>query len=147
MPLQASVKKAKDFLPFLQRNRRMPAVVEYVLSGHRSTVRCLRVLEGRPIAISGARDGTLRVWNVDTGEHIHTLAGHQHSVRCLDVAGNLVASASYDCSCRVWNVDTGKCIHVLRGHYHQIYAVAFDGVRIATGSLDSTVRVWSAETG
>ncbi|KAA8540590.1 hypothetical protein F0562_024491 [Nyssa sinensis] len=31
----ASVKKAKDFLPFLQRNRRMPAIVEYVLSGHR----------------------------------------------------------------------------------------------------------------
>ncbi|XP_059645186.1 ribonuclease TUDOR 1-like [Cornus florida] len=31
----ASAKKAKDFLPFLQRNRRMPAVVEYVLSGHR----------------------------------------------------------------------------------------------------------------
>ncbi|KAK9278594.1 hypothetical protein L1049_028166 [Liquidambar formosana] len=33
--LTASAKKAKDFLPFLQRNRRMPAVVEYVLSGHR----------------------------------------------------------------------------------------------------------------
>lgn len=33
--LSASAKKAKDFLPFLQRNRRMPAVVEYVLSGHR----------------------------------------------------------------------------------------------------------------
>ncbi|KAI3761468.1 hypothetical protein L1987_51885 [Smallanthus sonchifolius] len=33
--LTTSAKKAKDFLPFLQRNRRMPAVVEYVLSGHR----------------------------------------------------------------------------------------------------------------
>ncbi|OIT07317.1 PREDICTED: ribonuclease TUDOR 1-like [Nicotiana attenuata] len=33
--LTASAKKSKDFLPFLQRNRRMPAVVEYVLSGHR----------------------------------------------------------------------------------------------------------------
>lgn len=33
--LQGSAKKAKDFLPFLQRNRRMTAVVEYVLSGHR----------------------------------------------------------------------------------------------------------------
>lgn len=32
---QASAKKAKDFLPFLQRSRRLPAVVEYVLSGHR----------------------------------------------------------------------------------------------------------------
>ncbi|KAF6168723.1 hypothetical protein GIB67_013105 [Kingdonia uniflora] len=33
--LTASAKKAKDFLPFLQRSRRIPAVVEYVLSGHR----------------------------------------------------------------------------------------------------------------
>lgn len=33
--LQASVKKARDFLPFLQRSRRIPAIVEYVLSGHR----------------------------------------------------------------------------------------------------------------
>ncbi|KAL5564736.1 hypothetical protein UlMin_027900 [Ulmus minor] len=33
--LTASAKKAKDFLPFLQRGRKIPAVVEYVLSGHR----------------------------------------------------------------------------------------------------------------
>ncbi|XP_071722497.1 ribonuclease TUDOR 1-like [Rutidosis leptorrhynchoides] len=31
----APAKKAKDFFPFLQRLRRVPAVVEYVLSGHR----------------------------------------------------------------------------------------------------------------
>ncbi|CAA7035138.1 unnamed protein product [Microthlaspi erraticum] len=30
-----SAKKAKDFLPSLHRSRRIPAVVEYVLSGHR----------------------------------------------------------------------------------------------------------------
>ncbi|PRQ26700.1 putative micrococcal nuclease [Rosa chinensis] len=28
-------KKASEFLPFLQRNRKIPAIVEYVLSGHR----------------------------------------------------------------------------------------------------------------
>ncbi|KAL6570165.1 Translin-1 [Orobanche minor] len=33
--LTAPAKKAKDFLPFLQRSRRMSAVVEYVFSGHR----------------------------------------------------------------------------------------------------------------
>lgn len=32
---QASIKKSRDFLPFLQRTRRHTAVVEYVLSGHR----------------------------------------------------------------------------------------------------------------
>ncbi|KAI4343532.1 hypothetical protein L6164_010870 [Bauhinia variegata] len=31
----ASAKKARDFLPFLHRNRKIPAIVEYVLSGHR----------------------------------------------------------------------------------------------------------------
>ncbi|KAH9625611.1 hypothetical protein KSS87_016087 [Heliosperma pusillum] len=31
----ASAKKTKDFLPFLQRSRRLSAVVDYVLSGHR----------------------------------------------------------------------------------------------------------------
>ncbi|XWS51529.1 hypothetical protein CRYUN_Cryun12cG0183800 [Craigia yunnanensis] len=31
----ASAKRARDFLPFLHRSRRVPAVVEYVLSGHR----------------------------------------------------------------------------------------------------------------
>lgn len=120
---------------------------KFVLTGHRSTVRCLRVFEGRPIAISGSRDGTMRVWNVETGQLQHLLPGHQHSVRCLDLAGNLVASASYDCTARIWNVDTGKCLHVLRGHYHQLYAIAFDGVHVATGSLDTTVRIWDAKTG
>ncbi|SNX87509.1 related to F-box/WD40 repeat protein 7 [Melanopsichium pennsylvanicum] len=120
---------------------------KHILHGHTSTVRCLKVLDGKPIAVSGSRDSTLSVWNVETGEHLHLLAGHQHSVRCIEVAGNKVASGSYDGTCRVWDLDTGACIHILRGHIHYIYAVAFDGKRVATGSLDSTVRVWSAETG
>lgn len=120
---------------------------KHVLRGHTSTVRCLKVLDGKPIAVSGSRDSTLRVWNVETGEQVHLLAGHQHSVRCIEVAGNKVASGSYDGTCRVWDLDTGRCLHTLRGHIHYIYAVAFDGKRVATGSLDSTVRVWSAETG
>ncbi len=47
---------------------------KHVLHGHTSTVRCLKVLDGKPIAVSGSRDSTLRVWNVETGEHLHLLA-------------------------------------------------------------------------
>lgn len=121
--------------------------LKFKLRGHHSTVRCLRVLEGRPIAISGGRDATVRVWDIETGKEIRVLAGHQNSVRCMEVAGNRVATGSYDCTCRIWDVNTGECLHVLRGHYNQIYCIGFDGNKVATGSLDSTVRVWSAETG
>ena len=120
---------------------------KHVLRGHTATVRCLKVFDGRPIAVSGSRDSTVRVWNIETGTLIHLLQGHERSVRCVEVAGNKIASASYDATCRVWDVDTGECLHVLTGHCHQIYTVAFDGEKVATGSLDSTVRVWNAHTG
>lgn len=140
------------------------SICMHVMRGHVSTVRCLKVLDGRPIAISGSRDATLRVWDIEQGIQLRLLAGHQHSVRCIEISGNKVVSGSYDTTCRVscdksieaekadvvfqiWDVDTGECLHVLNGHQHQIYAVAFDGVRVASGSLDSTVRIWSAKTG
>ncbi|BGP56202.1 hypothetical protein JCM8202v2_003815 [Rhodotorula sphaerocarpa] len=98
----------------------------HTLAGHTSTVRCLRVLDARPVAVSGSRDGSVRVWDIDNGEAVHVLSGHASSL---------------------WNVDTGECLHVFRGHFSKIYSVAFDGARVVTGSLDSTVRVWSAQDG
>lgn len=72
-----------------------------MLSGHSSTIRCIRVLHNRPIAVSGSRDGTVRVWDIQRGRALRVLQGHQHSVRCLDVCGNKIVSGSYDTTCRV----------------------------------------------
>ncbi|GAB1518570.1 hypothetical protein RhiTH_001632 [Rhizoctonia solani] len=119
----------------------------HVLKGHTSTIRCLKVLDSRPIAVSGSRDTTVRVWDIARGREVHVLQGHTDSVRCLEVAGKLAVSGSYDATCRLWDVDSGECLRVFRGHYHEVYSVAFDGELLATGSLDSHVRIWSASTG
>lgn len=66
-----------------------------------STVRCLKVLDGRPVAISGSRDATLRVWDIERGVQLRVLVGHQHSVRCIEISGNKLVSGSYDTTCRV----------------------------------------------
>ena len=71
------------------------------LRGHSSTIRCLKVLDGRPVAISGSRDWSLRVWDIERGLLLQTLIGHEQSVRCIETAGNQVVSGSYDYTCRV----------------------------------------------
>jgi len=93
-------------------------------------------------AITGSRDTTLRIWDIQKGFCKHVLVGHQASVRCLEVHGDLIASGSYDTTARIWSISEGKCLRVLHGHFSQIYAIAFDGKRVATGSLDTSVRIW-----
>lgn len=78
------------------------------MQGHTSTVRCLKVVQGRPIAVSGSRDSTLRVWDINQGTLIHLLQGHMHSVRGLELFGNLAASGSYDCTARVRSLSSSK---------------------------------------
>ncbi|ODO03260.1 hypothetical protein I350_06108 [Cryptococcus amylolentus CBS 6273] len=128
----------------------------HTMTGHTSTIRCLKVLPSRPIIVSGSRDNTIRVWNLETGEELHTLRGHAGSVRCVEVwdlgeegGGGRAVSGSYDHTARLWNLETGECLQVFSGHYAEIYSIAYNGFTdtIITGSLDCTVRVWKASTG
>ena len=118
----------------------------HTLRGHTSTVRCLKMSDAKT-AISGSRDTTLRVWDLTTGACTNVLMGHQASVRCLEIHGDLVVSGSYDTTAKIWSVSTGQCLRTLSGHFSQIYAIAFDGHRIATGSLDTSVRIWNPHDG
>lgn len=58
----------------------------HVLSGHTSTIRCIKVLPGLPLCVTGSRDATCRVWDVRKGKEIRVLRGHTQSVRCLGVS-------------------------------------------------------------
>jgi len=118
----------------------------HTLRGHSSTVRCLKMSDANT-AITGSRDTTLRIWDIQKGFCKHVLVGHQASVRCLEVHGDLIASGSYDTTARIWSISEGKCLRVLHGHFSQIYAIAFDGKRVATGSLDTSVRIWDPYDG
>jgi F-box and WD-40 domain protein CDC4 len=71
------------------------------LAGHESTIRCLKVLDRRPIAVSGSRDKSLRVWDIHRGVLLRQLVGHSGSVRCVEIAGNMAVSGSYDNTARV----------------------------------------------
>jgi hypothetical protein len=102
--------------------------------------------DGSRIA-SASRDQTVKVWDVGTGQQVHTLTGHSGVVWKVAFSpdGSRIASCGDDRKVRVWDAATGEEVLTLKGPAGPIFGVAFspDGSRIAAASPeDGTVRVW-----
>ncbi|QRV96532.1 hypothetical protein RhiJN_24550 [Ceratobasidium sp. AG-Ba] len=118
-----------------------------------SVVRSVAVSPDGEYIASGDDNGTIRVWDIKTGEAVLApLRGHSGSVRCLVFSfdGHNIVSGSSDKEIRVWNAGTGELVAgPLRGHSGRVNSVAcshHDSL-IASGSGDDTVRFWSIKTG
>lgn len=73
----------------------------HTLTGHTATIRSLKLLHRSPIAVTGARDRSVRVWDIQKGRMLRVLEGHEDRVRCVEVCGRRAVSGSYDGTCRV----------------------------------------------
>ena len=99
---------------------------------------------------SGARDGTVRLWDVATHTTIATLEGHTDVVRSVSFSpdGATLASGAGDGTVKLWDVATGEPIATLEGHTDAVWSVSFspDGATLASGSYDGTVKLWDVAT-
>ncbi len=123
------------------------------LEGHEDDVNAVAFSpDGRRI-VSGSRDGTLRLWDAETGEAIgHPMEGHNDAVETVAFSrdGQRIVSGSHDKTLRLWVVDSGRQIGpTLQGHKGAVRSAAFspDGQLIVSGSSDRTLRIWNAVTG
>jgi WD40 repeat protein/tRNA A-37 threonylcarbamoyl transferase component Bud32 len=119
------------------------------LKGHTDPVaRAAFSPDGTRVASAGS-NGTLKLWDVATGQEIHALRGHTGSVRSVAFSPDgthLVSACSDDMTVRIWDVATGREIRSLRENARNV-VFNRDGSRLASASLDRTVRIWDAATG
>jgi WD40 repeat protein len=135
-----------------------PQVARLTLTGHTDNVTAVAVgeLDGRPIAVSGSRDRTLRLWDLASGTPIgQPLTGHTDGVLVVAVAEwdgrPIVVSGGCDQMLRLWDLAAGVPIgQPLTGHTGWVLAVALaelDGRRIVVSADIQALRLWDLATG
>ncbi|KAG8944684.1 hypothetical protein FRC03_001957 [Tulasnella sp. 419] len=101
--------------------------------------------------VSGSDDGTVAIWDAQTGNLLRKIEGHINRVRSVALSpdGIQIASGSSDRTVAIWDAQTGSLFRKLDGHRGGVNSVAFspDGAQIASGSSDRTVAIWDVQTG
>ncbi|WP_280408127.1 P-loop NTPase fold protein [Nocardia brasiliensis] len=116
-------------------------------------IMAVALVPNRSQIISAGADGTIRRWDIDTGEAIGTpLTGHTGGVRALSLieGSTHMVSAGADGTIRRWDIDTGQMIgSPLVGHTGPIWALTLssDEREIVSGGADGTIRRWEFSTG
>ena len=99
---------------------------------------------------SGDWDGKAKLWDIETGEEMHTFSHGQyvHAV-AFDPAGRRLATGSSDHTVLIYDVDSGTLQQTLEGHTDAVQSVRFsaDGERLLTASFDNTARIWDLASG
>jgi F-box and WD-40 domain protein 1/11 len=97
--------------------------------------------------VSGSRDKTIRIWDLENRICVGQLSGHTGSVLCLQYDGptNTVISGSSDTTIITWDMLCGTATHIYTGHTEPVLNVRFDERHVVSCSKDKTIKVWSRD--
>ena len=100
---------------------------------------------------SGGDDGSVILWDAQSGEPVRAVKGHRGNVRVVAFSpdGQTLLSGGFDHKLKLWSAERGGFIRDLDGHQGWIRAVSFapDGKRIMSVGDDGTARLWDTDTG
>jgi WD40 repeat protein len=96
---------------------------------------------------SADHNGTVRIWDVESGRLMRELRGQVGSVVAFSPAGDMLAAGGYyHQQIRLFSAKTGEIIRELSQNGRSL-AFSADGKRLVSGGKDGIVHVWNPVTG
>jgi WD40 repeat protein/predicted Ser/Thr protein kinase len=103
------------------------------------------------IVAAGGCDGTVSLWEGDTGRHLSSIAAHEGSVTALTFSadGSRLLSGGSDKTIRQWDPISGQLKNKYGGNESPIrgLSVSGDGQWMASAAEDKTLRLWNLDRG
>ena len=101
--------------------------------------------------ITGTADDTGILWDLDSGEIIHTFEEHDDEVISVDISndGRELLTAALDGAINIWDLKTGDLKNSFTASSDDLADALFskDGKYVVTGSVDGVVGVWNKVDG
>jgi len=125
-------------------------------TGHTDWVKSVCMSVDHRYALSGGFDGTMKLWDVASGECIRTFLGHKSGVMAvwLSQDSRLAWSGSLDKTIKMWDVESGNCLMTLEGHASGVFSICVSSEerRLLSGgdgdgTAANTLKLWDLETG
>lgn len=108
----------------------------------------------RHILTSSGADQMVRLWDVQTGQALNTLRGHQYALSdaALSSDGQLLAGVGNDQMIHLWSLQgshSATTHRALSGHRGLLHTVALsaDGQTLASAGRDPAIYIWDVANG
>ena len=117
-----------------------------VFRGHSGPVWSCAITSDNKIVFSGSEDKTLKMWDAETQECLHTFEGHINTVNGLELIydNKYLVSGDWSGKMFIWDWKEKTLFKELTGHTAGIFTIGLsrDESYLISGSGDFTARIW-----
>ena len=143
--LNSNINESKNDSLLFEKLRKFKIDKE-ILTMHENLVKKVLILENCKKIITSSFDHSIKIWDVETGNAIATLGGHEDGVyNIIILSDGRLASCGFDETIKIWNIatDSYQCVQTLIGHTDCINSlVELPDSILVSGSMAQTLRLW-----
>uniref|UniRef100_A0A8D0L6V3 NACHT and WD repeat domain containing 1 n=1 Tax=Sphenodon punctatus TaxID=8508 RepID=A0A8D0L6V3_SPHPU len=125
--------------------------VMHFLTGHSAEVRCVRMFGKGTRAVSAAMDGTLCLWNLNSGREEFSIkdahSGEQHLCQLHVDEKNRIVYSTSGSKVNAWHLDTAALAFQISGDVWLCTAVFVPRMVVMTVSEGGGLSLWDSSTG